>query len=355
MIADLALQRLLRCQMSSGLVRYEADLSTGRVSNRDYNMVRLAGVAYSLCWASEVYDRDGAIGLRESAERTVAFLLFSAEINARGFFVSEYSEESGFIAGSKLGSTALLTLALTFAPFREQYATQLGRLINGIAAAQMPMGAFSGDLCKAEASSQRYAPGEAILALVRYAEQTGEQHVLRGLDGAFQFYRRYYRFDPHPGFLLWHVDAWSRASRLPFLASSQRREYAAFAEYLSAPLLAKQHRASVCSDDRFSGGIAAGARPGVATSLYVECLCRTAGLLREQGREAELPRYREAIQAGLGFIARLSVGETEAAHLANKEFFLGGFRMHPESSQLRMDNDQHVATSCLAAIEEQLV
>ena len=350
-----ALKRLQTVQSPSGVVLYQAYVDSGREVNADYNMVRLAGVTYSLCWAAEVFqDQQEGPSIYAAACRSIEFLLFSAELNAQGFWVSEYSAESGFTAGAKLGASSLLALGLTFAPFRFLYGAQLRLLVQAILEAQLPSGAFRSNMGREHAGNQRYASGEALLALVRFSEQTGDHAVIAGLRRAFDFYRRYYRFDPHPGFLLWHVDTWSRAARLPMLGDEDRFSYAAFAEELAAPLLVLQHAGNAAETEGIAGGISSNPRPGVSTSLYLECLCRIAGQLRRSGREAEHRRYSQAVKRALDFLQRLQVSPIQAVHLKQPERFVGAIRMHLGSPLLRMDNDQHAVTACLASLEEEV-
>lgn len=347
-LAQMALERLMVCQRSSGLITYESNVESGYQSNRKYNMVRLAGVFYSLCWAAEFFGTSTEFGGRvyRAAQATQRFLQFSAELG-EGCFVRDYSEDQGFIQNGKLGATALTALGLTFAPFRTEQRMFLNSLLTSIRSARQRSGMFQCNFTDpSDLSNQRYASGEAVLALVRFAQVTQQPELLAELRPTFDFYVRYYEHDPHPGFLMWHIDSWSRAAGFQALPVSDRTAYSQFAEQLAQELLSRQ----CLQADENRGGIAFGKRPGISTSLYVESLIRVAGMLERQGRDGSL--YRQAALEGFRFVSQLQVTSSEAQLLTHPERFAGGMRMSKGSPVLRMDNDQHAITCCLAFAEE---
>ncbi len=351
-MAMLALRRLSHCQLVNGAICYTVHAGTGRIDNRSYNMVRMAGVAYSLCWGASYFSAVDP-QFEQFAEKAVGFLLLSCKLQEPDFFVGDFSFEHGPGQSAKLGATALLVLALTLAPFRSRYEQELKRLVKSLLSAQTPQGALRGDFRKPGLSNQRYFSGEALLALARYGEVTSDPDIFLSVDHAFNFYRDYFRFDPHPGFFLWHIDCWTRMAHCPAIAAARRHEYSTFALELGSILLEQQQRSlrHVGGD----GGISFSAQPGISTSLYMEALVRIAGMLARRSEHEHALSFSSAAGAGFEFIAKLQVRDSCGARFHTSPHVLGGFRSHPNSMKIRMDNDQHAITSCLALLEENVL
>ena len=348
-----AVRRLMACQMEQGAVIYEVDLVTGSESNRHYNMVRMAGVAYSLGWAARRFAETAGLGeeLGHVSERANAFLLRSCELQQDGFYVGEYTFDGGLSEVGKLGATALLLMALLLSPRSEAYEEPIGRLVETMLRAQTEKGAFWAFVGERRLSGQRYASGEVLLALVRYFERTGEREVLRAVERAFPYYRTYHAFDPHQGMVLWHADTWSRMARFPEIGAGAKTEYATFADALVADLPRRQVQAGTNMEPKHEGGIMFDSRPGVSTSLYAEAMGRVATMHRTHENAASAERYVLAIGRAMEFLPRLQVREAEV----NAARVVGGFRGNLPSTTLRMDNDQHVITCCLALEEDGLL
>lgn len=345
-----AVQRLMACQMSQGAVIYKVDARTGEESNESYNMVRMAGVAYSLAWAARRFAEEPGLGekLKAASKRANEFLLRSCELQQDGFYVGDYTFDGGLTETGKLGATALFAMALQLSPATAEYGDPLGRLVETMLRCQTEKGAFWGYVGRQSLSGQRYASGEILLSLVRYFERTGEVEVLRALERAFPYYESYYAFDPHQGMILWHADTWTRVSRLPQVEAAARARYAAFAQRLVEHLPRKQVMAGQGTESLHEGGIMFESRPGVSTSLYAEALGRVASMHRANGEQAIAERYTATVMRAMEFLPRLQVEQAEV----NARRVLGGFLGNLTSTALRMDNDQHVITCCLALEEE---
>jgi hypothetical protein len=341
-VAELAGARLAACQQPNGLVTYEVNAVTGKERNAKYNMVRMAGVTYSLCWLnSHLGAADPAIS--KASRLALQFLTSACELQTeQGYYVCDFTLEAGPSHQGKLGSTALFALALTF---RDDSRDILKKLIATINAAQLPSGGFRGSLHEPYLGSQRYYSGEALLALVRYSQVCCEGKLVPEIGRAFEFYERYFTFDPHPGFLLWHIDAWTRAAVMEEDLNLASR-YVSFAEMLGREILARQ---IVDTSSPWVGGITFSSPPGVSTSLYSESLARVAGMLRRTGSTTEAHHYFRAARMAFDFVKRLQVSSTDAL---DPRSIIGGFRSNLGSDVIRMDNDQHVITNCLALLEE---
>ncbi len=82
---------------------------------------------------------------------------------------------------------------------------------------------------------------------------------------------------------------------------------------------------------------------------------RIAGMLARRSEHEHALSFSSAAGAGFEFIAKLQVRDSCGARFHTSPHVLGGFRSHPNSMKIRMDNDQHAITSCLALLEENVL
>ena len=350
MIAVRSLRRLIRLQNSDGTFLYKYDPSQGIKVPAYYNVVRHAGCAYALAWALTRNETKSEEGLERAARLAIAYLVSLLKEYGSGLYVMEYGGDVG-----NLGATALLSCAISFEPFRDEYAKLYLILRSALMSAQRDDGSF---VCRFDVplslpeKGQDYYPGQAILALARYLELRLDCSMMPVLiRHAYEHHRRRFQLAPNTGMVLWHVDAWTRIHNISETnpAFSRPSDYLEFALELVEWTLPYQLRAHATSD-QLAGGFCFGLEPGIATAVYVEALLRVYQTLGFERAETRGRDYMTHIQSGLDFITRLHISadnlDSDVLH-----WTLGGTPTSFSRLQFRMDHDQHVLTMCLAAME----
>lgn len=370
-MARRAAMRLVRIQQPSGLLLYEYDPATGR-TGRGFNMVRMAGAAYSLCWAAEVFAGEPCgPAIDAAAIEAVRFLLLSCRLQSPDFYVGSYSHAAGFSFEGALGASALLLNALLFPRYFSLFEAEARQLVHLLVSCQTPAGAFRAyPHRRSIVGPQRYYSGEALLALIRYSQLTGDRERHAEIERALVFYREYFRRDPHQSLVLWHADAWSRLVNGPEDGAAGAAPLSASALEFVCTLVETVLERQVVElpppntgagpanptpkatlGPQHLGGFSFGGAPGISSSVYIEAVARAFGACERVGHTAMLPRYLNSIRIGFDFLQRLQITDEEAANLKNPPYAAGGCRGNLEGWSLRIDNDQHVITACLSLLE----
>lgn len=360
--ARACVRHLLVQQRRDGRYNYRYDARRDAVDNSNYNLVRHAGCAWSMAWASAALEPDLAVPAAASAERALRHLLSLARPlpgPSHGLFIP-LGQEGRLQTRGKLGAVALTLLAMQLGPLQSTFAGERRRLLATVLALQGEDGSFQcwvhrpndGD------TNHDYYPGEALLACCHEARRSVDPAPLHALIRAFPFYREHFRQRPATAFLLWQTDAWRLFyETLTGLPGHRRpsglaapREYADFVFEQADWLLPLQHtpeRAPVA----WAGGFSTEGPPGAASATYTEAMVRACGLAHRVGDTARFERYRRSARLGLAFLQRLQLGAEQASRCPRPELALGGVAGQPGSFQLRNDRAQHVLTACLAALE----
>jgi len=351
-VAVRSLRRLIRLQNPDGSFFYKYDPAKSLIPSAEYNVVRHAGCAYALSWALSLDDLRSEEGLESAARLAIEYLIRRLKDYGSGLYVSECGRDIG-----NLGATALLSCALSFEPLRSDHTDLYLTLRFSLSNAQRDDGSFVCRLNAPASEAERgwqYYPGETLLALSRYFECGMESPMLpQILRRAFEYYRRRFQSAPHTGMVLWHADAWTRLHRLsrvkPSLASLRTADYLNFALHLVGWVLPYQLKSPAITGD-LVGGFCFGTAPGIATASFVEALLRVDQALFFEGRDKCVRVYERHIESGLQFVSRLHYS---ADHLSRDvwHWTAGGTPASFTRKRFRMDNDQHVITMCLTAME----
>jgi hypothetical protein len=233
LVAVRSLRRLIRLQGSDGKFLYKYHPSQGIRVAASYNIVRHAGCAYALAWALTRNETKGEEGLESAARIAITYLVSLLKEYDRGVYVSECGRDLG-----NLGATALLSCAISFEPFRDEYAELYVLLRSSLTSAQRDDGSF---VCKFDApvsfpeKGQDYYPGQTLLALARYWELGLNYSAMPALiRQAYEYYRKRFQSTPNAGMVLWHTDAWTRIYKMSMrnLATSRELDYLDFAREL---------------------------------------------------------------------------------------------------------------------------
>jgi hypothetical protein len=352
LIAARSVRRLIRLQNPDGSFLYKYDPAQRRKASGEYNIVRHAGCAYAMAWAFSRDETKCEAGLEWAVRLAIRYLIGFLKEYRGQLYVSELNRDVG-----NLGATALLSCALSFEPFRREYADVYRGLYGSLLNAQRNDGSF---VCKFNAPTslpeegQNYYPGETLLALARYLESGLDYPIPNDLvRRSFEYYRRQFRSAPHTGMILWHADAWTRiyrwhkSKRVPTDAVTS--DYLDFAVELVEWIIPFQLRSPTIPEENV-GGFCLGLEPGVATAGYVEAVLRVRQAIDSE-RQDDRPRdYEPHIGSGTEFVSRLHFS-VDCFGGDHSHWTLGGTPMSLTRRLFRMDSDQHVITMCLSALE----
>lgn len=328
-------------QLADGSFCYLYQCLSGLAEREQANPVRAAGCAYAMAAAaSSPHLRDAQSSL-DAADRAIRDLLGRSVPMAEGACYIRDNEKQIEPSG-KLGTTALLLVAMSQKALASQFQAESASLLGAIKSAQQANGLFT---CVfgapgAEGSQINYFPGQALLALLLRAD-AGDESCLPYVQRAFIPMRDHFRRAPTTAFVGWHVDVWSRAARL-----EGRSEYADFVFEQVDWLL--QHQLD--STATFPGGFSvSGAAPGASSVVYTEALARGAHLAWELG-DARWPTYRLAFQSALEFVSLLRLDRDQTVFFPHPERAIGGVTRGFANFQVRSDQVQHFITMGLATL-----
>jgi hypothetical protein len=351
-----ALTRLRAVQLPAGTFHYLYYADKERISKKPLNIVRMAGTVYSVAWASNSTLAASCPWLGEMLERSLDFLLFACRYTPDRFSVVEFSSDKGFGEKHPLGASALLANALLLRRRSSDLDDSIEKLMRSILSSQNDNGSFSADLNNSsQLGSQRYYPGESLLALARYAQLTGDPGLWASIDKSLDYYQQLFRFDRQPAYVLWHVDVWTRCATELMLkgeteALSRVDSYMGFAKELVSYVYENYIRKLLSAPE----GAAEAHKVGASLTLYVEAISRYCQASLLLGRTQAAEELLQGLLAGTRAMMGLQISESEAASLKKKDFAIGGCRSNTQSWTLRIDNDQHLITACLALLESGL-
>jgi AMMECR1 domain-containing protein len=359
--ATLAVRRLLAIQQSDGMLRYCYSPFDDKWIEKN-NYVRQAGCAYALARLAKFVP---ALG-EESAINEAAGRLLNALLLRTGRYGSGnllyVTEPDSMLHGGKLGSTALTALATQYTADNTQ-ARASAEFIRTIVSLQQPDGSFECGIGReVRESSQEFFPGEALCALAAYTRRTADEKAAIAVARAFPFYRAHFRARPTSAFVLWQATAWTEIATglsensLPAVISNlfNLDELCQFVFEQVDWLLKFQYTPGRTSLPEYWGGFTVAAKPSLPTcssAVYTEGVIRAldaATILRDGER---IERYRTAALSGLQFIQSLQVKPEMAPFFPRPEFAVGAITKTLSDFEMRCDNDQHLLTACMTALE----
>jgi hypothetical protein len=354
----LAQDRLLSLQSPEGFYLYEYDPLKNTTSKGYGNLVRQAGTAYAMSRsATAERNRKRARQLRESASRAIAFLLGFGTLSPDGS-LSLLETESPEEDRGKLGTLALTLLAMHYGDLLQNYPAERDALASSFLGFQNRDGSFrcyaDSKTTAGDGTSQDYFPGQALLALVHEGRQ-GRTGCLEAVEAAFDWYRNYFWRNPATAFVYWQTDAWRQIFELfserPGLSRTDPSKYAYFVFEMADWLLQYQIVPTLGNDDSAGGFAPGGRKPGSSTATYCEAIIRAYGLARYLGMRTRMKSYRESARRALFFLSRLQIVPETASLFVEPELVTGGTTRNLSDFTIRCDNDQHLVTALLAAME----
>jgi hypothetical protein len=261
-----------------------------------------------------------------------------------------------FDGASRLGANAMALRLLVASPFREEYAAQSRALADGIISLSRNSGALRAWFAEPnydwdEMYLLTFYSGEAILALLEYSEQSGDDAYLSIAKRIQEYYMREYvdgiENTFYPAYVPWHS-----MSLAHLFKRFHDEQYAAAVFRLTDKLLQIQDTTS------FIGRFYDPARPELGTphaasdAVYTEGLVHAYGVARLVGDSVRVGRYQQSLHLAFQNLMRLQVNAKEGSRGGNPERATGAILSRAGSAVARIDNVQHALDAYRALFEE---
>jgi hypothetical protein len=311
---------------------YEFNASSGK-SNGGYNVLRHAGTTYSLALVFR-YGRNP-----DHYNGTIRTLnnLFSRYLD----FERKGGREIAIVRSgtyTKLGGPALALLALIEVKRVDPeagYDRELEGLKNYIVEMEKDNGSLQCYYGKKENDHSDYYPGEALLAMAKYHEMTGDGEVLDVLRNGLQYYNQYFP-DYYTAYSPWATEAIAYLHQLEGGEILKEKGYA-----MANSCRRGQIGPTTRNDPFYIGAFSLSARSNTASR--VEAVCDSYLMAMRNNDTYEIERYRSTIDLCAGFLMRLQIDEEDASTLPQPELSKGGVPNTREDLTVRIDNVQHTA------------
>lgn len=363
--------RLVNQQSVRGIYTYEYNALENRISNENFNIVRMAGTAFSMSMLADFINlNDSKRHFENSADSAIRYLFTLSSttpfIKESLYIAQEEYGRYNFVG--KLGSTALALLGLQFGTFYEKYADQRQKLTNTILGMQNQDGSYNSyvptkvfPVSPNRKASANYFPGEALVAFCYALKNNFDRNVARSVAKSFHFYKKHFTDEPNTAFVLWQASAWAIFYRLMTESAEIKKiadecefessDVAAFVYQQADWILQFQHNSATTDIEDYIGGFPNDTAPNSVSSCYLEAVIRAAGLAFDRGDEEKFGKYKDASTKGLEFLLRLQLKEEEDFLFPEPKMAIGGISSNLVSFKLRNDRDQHAITAFIAALE----
>jgi hypothetical protein len=308
--------------------------------------LRQAGAAYALARAARFTGDERHAAVARQAVLTL--LVDTSENNDK----SVRSTTLPSVVVNRLGAAGLLVLAINELPNpADDLLGQSEQLCQYIRGQQQADGALSYSDTpadpKAAASDPdgiNQYPGVALYGLMRSQQYRPADWKTDVVRKALSYYRPWWQKNKNMGFVPWQSSACTEA----YLLTKQQ----AFADFvfemndwiggLQYTALDPKHPLWLGGFMSWTDGKTAATPPHVGSAAFAESLvaaCRTARLA---GDVARYPRYREALERCLQFLATLQYTDANTQHFADwyRDSLAGGFHASSQDGTLRIDYTQ---------------
>jgi len=235
---------------------------------------------------------------------------------------------------AKLAYSAFLILSLLHVSDYLDNNKLLTSLAKGIISLQNVDGSFNTYFVSERNTGIDYYPGEAMLALMKLYNKTGNKTYLDSVYKAFHYYKEYWRKNKNTAFIPWHTQVY-------FLLYNEVKdpEIKDFIFEINDWLVNRYQIRNDIYKDKI-GGFPQN-NPRNSTSSYLEGIADAYLLARNTEDNFHLIKYRKAIRLGVRFIILTQYTENNAFYIGNQKRTLGGFRHSLISNVQRIDYTQH--------------
>jgi AMMECR1 domain-containing protein len=242
---------------------------------------------------------------------------------------------------AKLAYSAFMMLTLINFPDYAERDETLKLLADGILSQQQEDGSYKTYFQSEKNSGQDFYPGEAMLALMRYAEISEDTKYLESVKKASPYYRDYWRQNKNTAFIPWHSQA-----NLLLYKKTEDKEIAEFVFEMNDWLVENYQDLPREYPDK-EGGFKS--TPGNSSSAYLEGVNDAYTLAVLVGDEEHKEKYKKALRSGVRFILQMQYHDGNTFYLTRPERAIGGFRENLTRANIRNDYVQHAAHALIKA------
>ncbi|MGA1866712.1 MAG: hypothetical protein ACMUFK_04510, partial [Thermoplasmatota archaeon] len=321
---------LLNHIQSSGKWDYEYEPSEDRNLPR-YNILRHAGTTYSMALIFK-YTRDP--DYYNGTIRTLNYLL-SHHLHFDELSGKEvaYMEEKGLV---KLGGAALAVLAVVEVEEVDplaRYERELEALGEFILEMQHEDGSFQCFYKQKENEHSDYYPGEALLAIARLYDHTGNARYRLSLSKGLDFYNQYFGYQ-YTAYTPWATEAmvygYSWTNETSYLDHCYlMAENCRSGQILPGPDVKEIHIGGWGSD------------PAANSASRVEGVVDSYLLARRNNDTERMARYGLTMEYSTRFLINLQYDEEEALEFPRPQKVKGGTPLSYNEDNIRIDYVQH--------------
>lgn len=325
-----------------GLLRYRYDPASNRYTSANNELRQLMGSRL----LGELAGQDPS--LLDKHRRNLDFVFE---------FWYRTDGDIGFVqygGKSKLGANAMALRALVYSPDFELHRDRAGALANGILALRNPDGSLRPWLREPDYEYDAgylmtFYSGEAILALVEYADRIDDPGLLELARRSQEYYLGEYvtRLDEnyYPAYVPWHSQSLSR-----LYALTGDRRYAEAVFTLNDKLLELQDGSD--HPGRFYNPETPeyGSPHASSDAVYAEGLAYALELAEQTGDSGRSRSYRRALELALRHLIRLQYKQADVAGITRPDRAVGGLRTSDTDPRIRIDNVQHAIDAYTKAL-----
>jgi len=327
----------------SGLFRYRYDPTKDSYTQSNNELRQLMGSKLLAEFSAD----DSTLLLKHRKNLEFILTYWYREENGVGFIFYDNK--------SKLGANAMALRALVYSPYFEEHRQKALMLAQGMLGLRNPDGSFRpwlkepGYEFDADYLMTFYS-GEAILALLEYAEKVDNPSILEAARGSQDFYLDKYvvhlEENYYPAYVPWHSQSLSRLYR-----KTNDRRYADAVLALNDKLLELQDTKENIGRFHDPAQPQYGSPHASSDAVYTEGLAYALEIARSLNDVPHTKRYSEALELALRHLMSLQYTVSNASGLAQPNRALGGFRVSSTDPRIRMDSVQHTIDAFKKALE----
>ena len=301
--------------------------------SRQNSYVRQAGVSYAvaLMYRFTKYKK-----YKTSSLQAIEYLL-----NNIKFLDKKKKLPYIYFAGTgKLGSTGLTLVAMSLLELHKEsseYAKIMKQFVYSILNMQNKDGSFMAYFePKVLKPGQNYFPGEAMLGLIEYYKINPEERILRAIEKAFSYYKKYWKENKNRPFIPWHSCVWAQMYKI-----TKKKKYADFVFEMNDWLITKQYDLKNSPYKDYFGGWVREGVPNFEAAVYVEGLAEAYSVAKMLKDKKRIDSYGKTIVRALRFVLNLQFKPVDMYYVKKPSKTLGGFRASLVKNYLRCDITDH--------------
>ena len=190
--------------------------------------------------------------------------------------------------------------------------------------------------------NDRFYSGEALTALARAYQATGDRRYAAALERSFSHYLDLLEENYMPQYAAWHMQAYTI-----FYEQTKKEEYATFVYSLADRLIEGMLDADIDASSRDEGRFFNpeksewGPPHSSSTGIYTEGLTYAYELAMQKGDADRGGRYAAAIRSGTRYLLEVQWTAESAGEFEYSERLIGALKRTPSVGTLRIDQTGH--------------